>query len=264
MGTSSTAIIPVEQDVVPLAGYKLIGVRLEGNSVAAVLRVFCDALHLNYVGQMQRIKAHPVIASSLLLARIETAGGFQEMNVLLAGAIPTWLAGIQITRVAPELRPTLLAFQREAADALYRHFFSHLIAQQLPPQQPPPKTEPIVDPALYQAILEALSDIRKQLAQEQEIREVRSAGMERKLSTLGDKVATLTALVSRNMVSGPLTAEHQAEVWELARSLHRRTGQPMSAIERELTAPFGVDYIDQLPEAAWAEIAVWFWSRLGW
>jgi hypothetical protein len=52
-----------------------------------------------------------------------TEGKTEGMSeVLTAWAIPTWLTGIRLSMLTPEKRPTILAFKREAADVLYRHF----------------------------------------------------------------------------------------------------------------------------------------------
>lgn len=53
-----------------------------------------------------------MIAESLLPVRIETAGGPQEMEALLAWAIQVWLQGIRVSRLAPEKQPAILAFKR--------------------------------------------------------------------------------------------------------------------------------------------------------
>ncbi len=127
-------IIPVEQDMVPFEQTTILGVRLPDNRVAALFSLLCEVLHLDRSGQVRRIKADRAIAHCLIPARIETPGGPQVLNVLIAGAIPTWLSGISLGKVAPELRPTLLAFQREAADVLYRHFFKINAEPAAPPE----------------------------------------------------------------------------------------------------------------------------------
>src|SRR5690349_2387795 len=97
------AIIPVEQDTVPFYDRQIIAARLPDGRIAASLRNMCDALQLVPV-------------------RVETDGGAQTAEMLTAWAIPTWLTGIQLSRVAPEKREAIKAYKREAADALYRHF----------------------------------------------------------------------------------------------------------------------------------------------
>jgi hypothetical protein len=83
----------------------------------------CDALQLERQGQVRRIRDDDTLADQLMPVRVETDGGAQTMEMLTAWAIPIWLTGIQPSRVAPKGREAIKAYKREAADALYRHFF---------------------------------------------------------------------------------------------------------------------------------------------
>lgn len=115
-------IIPVEQDTIMLFGLPIIAVRLPDGLIAAVLDSLCAALSLQTHSQARRIRTDDMIGDQLLPARIVTDGGAQEMSVLTAWALPTWLHGIRAKMAAEEKRPAILAFKREAADVLYRHF----------------------------------------------------------------------------------------------------------------------------------------------
>ena len=117
------AIIPVEQDTVPFCDRQTIAARLPDGRIAASLRNMCDALQLERQGQVRRIRDDDALADQLVPVRVETDGGAQTMEMLTAWAIPIWLIGIQLSRVAPEKREAIKAYKREAADALYRHFF---------------------------------------------------------------------------------------------------------------------------------------------
>ncbi len=114
--------IPVEQVIVRFYDRDILAVRLPDGRIAAVLSTLCDALQLNRPGQLQRIRNDDLLTDQLVLAQVQTAGGPQPMDVLTAWAIPTWLTGIKLSRVAPEKRPAIQIFKREAADVLYRHF----------------------------------------------------------------------------------------------------------------------------------------------
>ena len=48
--------IPVEQDTIPFYGHDLVAVRLDDGRIAAVLRWLCEGLHLDPLGQLQRIE----------------------------------------------------------------------------------------------------------------------------------------------------------------------------------------------------------------
>src|SRR5260221_7113709 len=138
------AIIPAEQDTVTFYDRQIIAVRLPDGRIAAALRTMCEALQLDRPGQLRRIREDETLADQLVPVRVQTESGMQPMEMLTAWAIPTWLTGIQLSRVAPEKRPAILAFKREAADVLYRHF------SQRPPQLTASSTlvpsEPITQP----------------------------------------------------------------------------------------------------------------------
>ncbi|HUY79874.1 MAG TPA: phage antirepressor N-terminal domain-containing protein [Ktedonobacterales bacterium] len=121
-GERAVPLIPLEQAIVPFYDQEIIAVRLPDGRIAAVLASMCGVLQLITRGQARRITADPVIVDYLLPCIVQTAGGPQDLDVLVAWAIPRWLTGIRLGMVAPAKRPGIEAFQREAADALYRYF----------------------------------------------------------------------------------------------------------------------------------------------
>jgi hypothetical protein len=119
---SRDVLIPLEQAEIPFYDRTIVAVRLPDGRIAAVLSVLCEVIGLAPAPQGRRIRADEVLADQLLLAQVQTDGGPQAMDVLTAWAIPAWLQGIKLGKVAPEKRAAILAFKREAADTLYRHF----------------------------------------------------------------------------------------------------------------------------------------------
>jgi P22_AR N-terminal domain len=120
--TLEQTLILIEQATVSFYGRDIIAVRLADGRIAAALRTMCEALQLDHPGQVRRIREDEVLADRLMPVRVETDGGPQVMEMLTAWAIPTWLTGIQIKRVVADKREAILAFKRDAADALYGHF----------------------------------------------------------------------------------------------------------------------------------------------
>src|SRR5260370_717993 len=90
-----------------------------------------DALQLERSSQVRRIRDDDVLADQLVPVQVETAGGPQPMEMLTAWAIPTWLTGIKLGKVAPAKRDAIRAFKREAADVLYQHFANQPTLAQL-------------------------------------------------------------------------------------------------------------------------------------
>lgn len=113
------AITPLEQAAIRLYDRPIRAVRLPDGRIVAVMTDLCSALGLNRSGQVQRIRSDDLLRDQLLFCLVDTGDDQQQpMDVLTAWAIPTWLHGIQLSRLAPEKRPAILAFQREAADSV--------------------------------------------------------------------------------------------------------------------------------------------------
>ena len=293
------AILPVKQDLVPFEQTTLLAVRLPDDRVAALFSLLCESLQLDRAGQVRRIKADPAIANCLILARIETPGGPQNLNVLIAGAIPKWLSGIRLGKVAPELRPFLLTLQREAADVLYRHFFKIEADEKAAPSSNPSAEAPHSQRKMAHKAFERLRQAADTLQQAgdalqqagdavhgaadalreatDELDEIYMVAQEEK-EAMGDHIVALEvkqkALEDRKAGSaararkeplpqdGPiLTAEHRNQVYALARHLRAQTGEPLVAMFAELAEMFNVADMSDIPDAGWEEVAAWFWER---
>jgi hypothetical protein len=103
--------------------HPIMAVQLPDERIVARVQSFCEALQLDDLGQLQRIRRQPALADQLLQILVMTPSGLQEVDVLIASAIPAWLIGVQLSRLAPEKRALILSFQREVVDTPYRHFF---------------------------------------------------------------------------------------------------------------------------------------------
>ena len=128
-------IVPVKQAEITLAGLRFLAVLLPDGQHGLVLSMLCAALGLHTHKQAQRLRAHRVLATALVLVKIETAGGPQIVNVLLSWGIPLWVASIKPGWRSPEYQERLLIIQQNVGAALARLFF-----------QPPAATEPASSP----------------------------------------------------------------------------------------------------------------------
>lgn len=99
------------------------GVQLPNGQIGATLRSLCLALSLNLSGQRQRLRRQPLLAGALVTVMLKTGSGRQEVDVLLAWAIPVWLAGVQSTRLDDAKRANIQAIQTQAVQALYQAFW---------------------------------------------------------------------------------------------------------------------------------------------
>lgn len=120
---SEQAVIPLEQDEVTIDDLLFTAVLLPDGQTGGVVSQFCDALGLVPNTQAHRLRGDPVLSFALVLVQIETAGGPQVVNVILAWGLPLWLNSIRAGRRSPVYRARLMVLKRRAAAALARCFF---------------------------------------------------------------------------------------------------------------------------------------------
>lgn len=116
-----------------MSGQTLVSVQFHGHELYliehdrqphVVMRPIVEALGLDWNGQYQRIKRHPVLGGSVCMTHTQMPGDDQnrEMVALPLPMLNGWLFGVDVSRVRAELRETLIAYQRECFDVLYRHW----------------------------------------------------------------------------------------------------------------------------------------------
>lgn len=117
---------------VPFHGDKLQAVQATG-SVWVVVRRVCEALGIDESGQRQKLK-EKAWATTELISAVAEDGKVREAFAIHLDSLPMWLATIEPSRVRPEVRAKLIAYQRECARVLRDHFFGGqaTVALQLP------------------------------------------------------------------------------------------------------------------------------------
>lgn len=98
----------------------LMGLHDDGRNWAS-LRYMCDSLGINYTTQLDKLRRRSW-ATVALRGTVAADGKVRDMAMIDSQTIPLWLATIDENRVAPEARPKLIAYQREAAAALDAYF----------------------------------------------------------------------------------------------------------------------------------------------
>lgn len=263
---SERVLVPAEQASIRFYDREIIAVRLPDGRIAAAVRSMCDALQLERFSQVRRIRDDEVLADQLVPVLVETAGGPQSMEMLTAWAIPTWLTGIKLGKVAPEKRDAIRAFKREAADTLYQHFAARPTSAQLtaPARLVPaePITRPVAPgegatPAVWLefhrqmvAFLEWQGDIERWRGE-----------VETRLETV-EEVTRLVPEILERLGPQTLTPEHQRTVQNLVKRMHEVSGAAYATIYAELGEHFHVAKYDQMPESRWQEVSAWFKVRL--
>lgn len=112
-GTMMIAV-PFHQDTVWAA-------ERDGNVVVA-MKPIAENLGLKWHSQFMRLKRSPVLAKGILMMRIPSPGGAQEMICLPIEMLPGWLFGVDTKRVKPALRDRLEQYQLECFKVLWQYF----------------------------------------------------------------------------------------------------------------------------------------------
>jgi len=82
-------------------------------------RPICEAIGLDWAAQFSRIKRNPVLGPTVVMSTMVAQDGKQrEIVTLPLKLLNGWLFGIEAGRVKPDLRETILTYQRECYDAL--------------------------------------------------------------------------------------------------------------------------------------------------
>jgi hypothetical protein len=107
-------------------------------------------LYIN--SQTRRVRAHPTLSAALILTLIQTPGGPQATNIIVAWGIPLWLARIQPDKRPSLYRERLLVLQRDARAALSQEFFQNPTEEPAPPKQKEPSAHLEKAPSVLEAL----------------------------------------------------------------------------------------------------------------
>ena len=106
---------------VPFYGDTLDAIQDERGVWVGVKRA-CENVGLDGNGQSQRLKRMPW-ATTCMTHAVAEDGKEREMLFVHLDCLPMWLATIEASRVKEEVRPKLVAYQKECARVLRDHFF---------------------------------------------------------------------------------------------------------------------------------------------
>jgi hypothetical protein len=121
------------------------------------LRRCCEALGLDFATQFTKLKAKSW-ATIGLITTVAQDGKSRELTVIGLDSVPMWLATIDEGRVADEVKPKLVVYQKECVTVLRDHFFGKPVEKQ--------------DPVL--AVLESAREVRlAQIETEKRVAEAR-------------------------------------------------------------------------------------------
>ncbi|HEU5198189.1 MAG TPA: phage antirepressor N-terminal domain-containing protein [Ktedonobacterales bacterium] len=273
----SSKLTPLNPSIVMCCEQPIMAVQLPDGPIAATPLSFCQALHLNYSGQLQRIRRNESLDKYLRLVPIQTNVGVRKVDVLIIEGIPRWLSTLQVSRLAPEKQPLARALQQQAEDTLARYFSEEAVREAAPPNQtaePPRSSRQMTHKAferLHQ-VADALHQVADELDEDYTVTQEKIEAMGDHIVALEAEMASLKQEPPRNArwqttvnpvpSDGPrLSKDHLYQAYALACDERRRSGQRVDRLLRELAEAFGVEDMSDIPDAGWEEVAAWFWER---
>lgn len=93
------------------------------NKPYVAMKPICENIGLDWAAQAQKIKRHYVLNSTMvMITTVAQDGKNREMAALPIGYLNGWLMSVEVNRVKPEIKDTLIKYQLECYDVLYNHF----------------------------------------------------------------------------------------------------------------------------------------------
>lgn len=100
-----------------------IPVFFHNNKPYVAMKPICENIGLAWHGQFERIKRDDVLSSTMcVIHMVAQDGKKREVVALPIGYLNGWLFGIDVNRVKPEIKSTLIKYKLECYDVLYNHF----------------------------------------------------------------------------------------------------------------------------------------------
>ena len=90
------------------------------------IKPICDALGVDFSGQLQRIKNDEILGSTMeIISTVGADGKEREMQTIPFKFVFGWLFRIDSRKVKEEAREIVLKYQLECYNALYNHFTAY-------------------------------------------------------------------------------------------------------------------------------------------
>ena len=262
---SDTALTPVEQALVPFHDNEISSALLPDGAIIASLPSLCNILKIAVNGQARRIRRDQALSKYLLRVLMETPGGPQITDALVAWVIPLWLMGLQPNMIAPEKRSVATALKEEAVDVLYRYFFK-LDAKEAAQAAATPAQQ--LPRSALEMHIEAWQATEREWDARETRYESRIAALEQQQAQMKAQLAALEQRDGGARGEEPppqagriLSQAHIGQVYALAQHHRRQSGEPISEMLRDLAETFGVPDMSDIPDEGWDYVLRWFWSR---
>ncbi|WP_410685885.1 phage antirepressor N-terminal domain-containing protein [Avibacterium paragallinarum] len=128
------------------------------------MKPICENIGLDWTAQAQRLKRDEILNSTMVIITIVAEDGKKrEMLCLPIQYLNGWLFGIDVKRVKPEIRETLITYKRECYQALFDYWNK-------PKQQPLPLAEAEADEEAIRIIANLYHSLREAYEMGQKLR----------------------------------------------------------------------------------------------
>jgi P22_AR N-terminal domain len=119
----------LEQRPIPFMGDDLAAARTAEGAIYVTLPGMCRALGLNAQAQYRRISRTPALAKGLRFIPIDAGHVTHSTNCLRIDRVALWLAGVESSRIKPQFRAKIEAYQDELAPVAMQVFMRVLGVQ---------------------------------------------------------------------------------------------------------------------------------------
>ena len=92
------------------------------NQHYVAMKPICENIGLDWKAQYDRIKRHAVLSEGMVMITTPSKGGEQQTICLPLDYLNGWLFSVEATRVKPQIRESLLQYQRECFRVLNEYF----------------------------------------------------------------------------------------------------------------------------------------------
>lgn len=111
---------------VPFNGQSVTAIEKNGKWYVA-MKPICENIGLDWEAQRQKIKRNHVLNSVACIIKVTAEDSKNyEMTCLPLGFLSGWLLSVEVNKVKPEIRDTLIQYQLECYDVLFKHFMPEI------------------------------------------------------------------------------------------------------------------------------------------
>lgn len=116
-----------KQKITILNGVEIFAQVNENGQVYIPVKPICEAIGVNYESQYAKLKEHEILSSTIVLSTMVASDDRQrEMVCLPLEYVYGWIFTINTKNVSEKAHDSVLRYQRECYDILYRHFAGSL------------------------------------------------------------------------------------------------------------------------------------------